>query len=279
MTTRELIAWANERLQAAGCDTPRLDAEILLMHAWHIDRPQLIIRMHQSPSEEIAQHFKEMVARRKSREPVAYIVGEKEFWSREFTVTPDVLIPRPETEHLIEAALRCLPDRNGDYRFCDIGTGSGCIAVTLACEFPQSRVLMTDISERALAVAQGNAIRHGVDSRIEARVGDIFSPLKKGESFDLIISNPPYVSREESEDLEPELAFEPGNALTDGGNGLRYLRTLTEEAIAWLKPDAYLIVETGLCGLPPTPPDMQLTEKIIDLAGLLRGGIYRHRSH
>lgn len=276
MTTRELIAWANERLQSAGCDTPRLDAEILLMHAWHIDRPQLIIRMHQSPPDKIAQHFRKMVTRREEREPVAYIVGEKEFWSRSFAVTPDVLIPRPETEHLIEAALQLLPDRNVNYRFCDIGTGSGCIAVTLACEFPQSSVLMTDISEKALAVAQGNAARHGVDSRIEARVGDIFSPLKKGEAFDLIISNPPYVSREETRGLEPELAFEPGNALTDGEDGLRYLRTLAEEAGAWLKPDGCLIVETGLCGLPPAPADMQLKEKIIDLAGLLRGGVYQH---
>jgi len=247
------------------------------MHAWRIDRPQLIIRMHQSPPEAVASTFRTMIGRREEREPAAYIIGEREFWSRTFRVSPAVLIPRPETEHLIEATLGLFPDRDHHYRFCDIGTGSGCIAVTLACEFPQSRVVMTDLSEAALAVARENAERHGVTPRIEARAGDLLSPLPREAAFDLIISNPPYVSREEIDTLAPELGFEPRGALTDEANGQRYLRTLVEGASRHLRPGGFLIVETGLCGLPTAPPTMQLREQIFDLATQLRGGIYQYR--
>ncbi|HKJ84218.1 MAG TPA: peptide chain release factor N(5)-glutamine methyltransferase [Mariprofundaceae bacterium] len=276
-TTRQLITSATVRLQKAGCDTPRLDAEVLLMHAWRIDRPQLIIRMHQSPPTAVASTFRTMIGQREDREPVAYIIGEREFWSRTFRVSPAVLIPRPETEHLIEATLDLFPDRDHHYRFCDIGTGSGCIAVTLACEFPQSSVMMTDLSEAALAVARKNAERHSVTPRIEARVGDLLSPLPREVAFDLIISNPPYVSREEIGTLAPELGFEPRGALTDEADGQRHLHALVEDASRHLRPGGFLIVETGLCGLPTTPPSMQLREQIFDLATQLRGGIYQYR--
>ncbi|MDQ7000421.1 MAG: peptide chain release factor N(5)-glutamine methyltransferase, partial [Mariprofundus sp.] len=126
-TIRELLHDAGRRLKNAGCDAPRLDAELLLMHVWSIDRTDLIIRSGDAVPESVETSFRDLVERRCCREPLAYILGEKEFWSRSFQVTADVLIPRPETEHLIDAVLQLFPDKNGHYHFCDIGTGSGCI--------------------------------------------------------------------------------------------------------------------------------------------------------
>ena len=275
MTTRQLLADATGKLKDAGCDTPRLDAEVLLMHAWGIDKAQLVIRMDEKPDSEVIHTFQAMVQRRQKRKPVAYITGEKEFWSRGFNVSPDVLIPRPETEHLIEAILEKYPDQDNAYHFCDIGTGSGCLAVTLACEYPHTEVIATDISEAALSAAQENAVRHKAEGRIQFRHGDLFqSLLPSDEAFDAIVCNPPYVARDEYDQLEPELRFEPRPALTDEADGLRHLGQLIELAPAYLKPDGRLIVETGLCGLPESSEAMQLERKIFDLAGMLRGGIY-----
>jgi len=275
MTARELLAEATDRLKAAGCDTPRLDAEALLMHAWGCDKAGLVMAMDDAPETKITRKFRAMIERREHREPVAYITGEKEFWSRRFHVTPDVLIPRPETEHLIEAVLALYPDRQAPYRFCDVGTGSGCIAITLACEYPQATVVATDISKNALALTRKNAVLHGVRDRIAPRHGDMFRALAPDDGpFDAVISNPPYVSVEEYQRLGPELAFEPRTALTDGADGLRYLRRLISKAPVYMKPGGRLIVETGLCGLPDDPGALCLEQKIFDLAGHLRGGIY-----
>lgn len=275
MSARQLLADARTRLRQAGCDTPRLDAEILLMHAWNIDKARLVIRMDGQPDIELIHTFQAMLKRRQRREPAAYIIGEKEFWSRSFIVTPDVLIPRPETEHLIEAVLEKYTDRNAAYRFCDIGTGSGCIAVTLACEYPAAKVLATDVSGAALLVAQENAKRHNVEGRITFCHGDLFQPLASADgSFDTIVSNPPYVSLDEFRKLAPELTYEPYRALTDEADGLHYLRRLIEQAPAYLKQGGRLIVETGLCGLPEGSLRMHLEREILDLAGHLRGGIY-----
>jgi len=185
------------------------------------------------------------------------------------------LIPRPETEHLIEAILKHFSDRDAPYRFCDIGTGSGCIAVTLACEYPQATAVATDISHKALHIAQPNAKQHGITSRIEFRQGDMFAALrKKDDPFDAIISNPPYVGQDEMHALEAELGFEPQYALTDETDGLRYLQTLVDQSPVWLKDDGILVVETGLCGLPSPSPSMRLKNSIHDLAGHVRGGVY-----
>jgi len=247
------------------------------MHAWGIDKARLIIRMDDQPDAETVRTFQGMLKRRQEREPVAYITGGKEFWSREFFVSPDVLIPRPETEHLIEAVLEKYPDRNSPYRFCDIGTGSGCLAVTLACEYPHAEVIATDISEAALHVAQRNAKRHQVLDRIAFRQGDMFAALDPDDTeFDVIICNPPYVAHDEYNQLEPELSFEPRAALTDEADGLQYLRRLIEETPAHLKFGGRLIVETGLCGLPDDSGAMLLERKIFDLAGNLRSGIFTY---
>jgi len=275
MNARELLAEATSRLKAAGCDTPRLDAEVLLMHAWGCDRARLIMAMDEAPDESIIRMFRSKVRRREQREPLAYITGEKEFWSRAFHVTPDVLIPRPETEHLIEAVLMGFPDRSAPYSFCDVGTGSGCIGVTLACEYPQASVTATDVSGAALAIAEKNAVRHSVDRRLMFRNGDLFAALGRDDGrFDAIVSNPPYVSRDEFRTLAPELRYEPHHALTDEADGMRHLRRLVDDAPNRLKPGGRLIVETGLCGLPEDTNTMRLEREIIDLAGQLRGGVY-----
>ncbi len=275
MTPRSLLVQASEELQSAACATPKLDAELLLGHALGKSRSWLIAHADDELDEANTDVFQQLLKRRLQREPVAYITGEKEFWSRPFHVTPDVLIPRPETEHLIEAVLAHFPDRKAPYSFCDIGTGSGCIAVTLACEYPQAQISATDISAAALGVAQGNAEQHGVADRLTLSQGDIFAALNgRQQVFDVIISNPPYVAQHEMEGLEPELEYEPRHALSDEQDGLSFLRRLVAKADGWLAPHGLLIVETGVCGLPENGGALRLQERIIDLAGHLRGGVY-----
>lgn len=276
MIARDLLAGATRKLAAAGCDTPRLDAEILLAHAWHTDKTGLIIRSQDEVPKAVATQFAILLERRTRREPVAYILGHKEFWSREFAVDPRVLIPRPETEHLIEEVLKHFPDTTAAYRFCDIGTGSGCIAVTLACEYSAAEIVATDISQDALAVARNNAEKHNVSDRISFCLGDLLGALPGSiEPFDAIISNPPYVSHDEMQELEPELGFEPQGALTDRKNGLYLLEKLLLESANRLKNGGLLMLETGLCGLPETPPQFEFLYAYRDLAGIARGGVYQ----
>jgi len=276
MNTRDLLTRATALLDDAGCESPRLDAELLLMHAWEINRTTLIIRMLDEVPEDVASDFWQLFARRQQREPVAYITGMKEFWSLPFRVDSRVLIPRPETEHLIEKVLAVFPDRTKAWRFCDIGTGSGCISAALASEFPDARIVATDISEPALEVAYYNACKLNFADRIDFRLGDTFETLEQDEEkFDAIVSNPPYVALHEMEELEPELSYEPHIALTDGNDGRSILGHLLDQCRYWLKPGGYLIVETGTCGLPETPPHLEQLEHYRDLAGIKRGGIYR----
>ena len=238
----------------------------------------MLFRSHDEVPEAIEEAFQSLVDRRKQREPLAHIIGEKEFWSRPFRVNSDVLIPRPETEHLIEELMERFPDRNGDYTFCDIGTGSGCIAVTLACEYPQARIVATDISEAALKVARSNAEKLEVASRVTFRQGDMLDALTSDDApFDAIISNPPYVALHEMNELEAELDFEPRGALTDESDGLQFLASILNNGSERLKPNGYIIVETGPCGLPETPHQLTKEKDIFDLASLLRGGIYQAR--
>ncbi len=276
MLTRDLLYQASRRLARAGCDSPRLDAELLLMHCWKLNRLQLIGHGNQPVPPEVCEAFLRLLERRQRREPVAHILGEREFWSRSFRVGPDVLIPRPETEHLIEAVLARFPDRNQPWRFCDIGTGSGCIAVTLACEYPQAHIVASDISDASLRIAQTNAQRHDVARRIGFIRGDMLTPFAPaGGRFDAVVSNPPYVALAEMHSLVEELAFEPRHALTDEADGLRFLQQILVNSAGLLRPGGFVIVETGTCGLPATPAELRLEQTISDLAGHLRGAIYR----
>jgi len=271
----EALRRAAARLRAAGCDAPMLEAQAMMTALTGRSRAWLMAHGEARLPEEVARRWRAWVARRAAREPLAYILGEKEFWSRPFWVTPDVLIPRPETEHLIEAVLDAFPDRSGGWRFCDVGAGSGCIAVTLACEYPHARVTATDVSEAALAMARRNARRHDVEGRVDFRQGDMFAALPAGDGlFDAIVSNPPYVAADDMAALAPELRHEPEAALTDGADGLSFLRMLVDQAADWLRPGGVLVVETGLCGLPPSGERLRLMHEIRDLAGRLRGGVY-----
>lgn len=275
MIARDLLAQATEQLAAAGCDTPRLDAELLLAHAWGISKTGLIIRARDAVPDMVAAQWAQLLARRIRREPVAYILGCREFWSREFRVDPRVLIPRPETEHLIEEVLKHFPDQHAPWRFCDIGTGSSCIAVTLACEYPNAQIIATDISEDALAVAKENAAMHNVSEQVSFYQGDLLQALPADIlPFDAIISNPPYVSLNEMQTLAPELHFEPQHALTDRNDGLQHLRKLLLEGGARLRTGGLLMLETGLCGLPETPPSLEFLYSYRDLAAMPRGGVY-----
>ncbi|RLL51591.1 peptide chain release factor N(5)-glutamine methyltransferase [Mariprofundus sp. EBB-1] len=275
-TLRQLIQQASALLKQVNCDAPMRDAELLLMSVWGMRRTDLIIRASEPVPEAIETVFNALIQRRMQREPLAYILGEKEFWSRPFHVTSDVLVPRPETEHLIEAVLEYFPDQQGAYNFCDIGTGSGIIAVTLACEYPKAHIIATDISESALRVATGNAIQHKVEDRITFKQGDMLQAIEQRNAhFDAIISNPPYVAEHEMASLEQELSYEPRNALTDESDGLTFLTDILNTGPEFLQTSGMIMLETGPCGLPDTPETLIFEKVIHDLAGHARGGIYR----
>lgn len=242
-TLHERVAQARQALIAAGL-TPAdaaIDAEVLARHVLRWDRAKLLTHGSDSPPPAFEGQFSAAIARRAAREPVAYITGHREFWGRDFVVTPDVLIPRPETEIIVEVALaECDPSR--PLRILDVGTGSGCLAVTLAAELPASRVIATDIAVAALEVARQNARRHDVHPRISFVLTDLLHSL--AGPFDAIVSNPPYVPS--SAALPPDVAlYEPAAALFAGADGLDALRRLIPAARPLLAADGLFVVEFG----------------------------------
>ena len=240
-TLRELLATAVRDL-AEVSDSPRLDAELLLAAA--LDRPRSYLHAwpERVPEPEQNSRFTAWLERRRTGEPAAYILGRREFWSLELDVTPDTLIPRPETELLVELALGHLPaDRSLDV--ADLGAGSGAIALALAVERPMARIVATDRSPAALAIARGNARRLAIGN-VEFRQGDWCAPLA-GERFDLIASNPPYVAAADPRWREGELRFEPPAALVSGADGLDALRAIILQVPDHLKPGGWLLLEHG----------------------------------
>lgn len=242
----ERLAEARETLIRAGISTDEaaLDAEVLARHVLDCDRATLLTRARDPLPSAFDRLYRELIARRIAREPIAHIVGHREFWGLEFEVTPAVLIPRPETELLVEEALSALPHRDGVRRIIDVGTGSGCLAVTLAVEFPAAAVVGTDMSAAALAVAGRNAERHNAAGRITFLETDLL--LDVAGPADLIVSNPPYVPAGDAAALAPEVArYEPPSALYAGHDGLDVIRRLLADARRPLAPDGWLIVEFG----------------------------------
>lgn len=242
----DVLRWTTEYFKKKGIETPRLDAEVLIAHALGTDRLGLYLNYDSPLNDEERRRIREYIKRRASREPVHYITGKREFWSLEFNVTPSVLIPRPETEILVEAALNCIVSRSYR-RVVDVGTGSGAIAVALAHELPSLNVIATDISLEALLLARYNATRHGVKDRIDFVTMDLLEGFGKRARFDMIVSNPPYLSDVEFKNLPPEIrSYEPARALLGGGpDGLDTVRRLLQQAVPFLKPGGMLCFEIG----------------------------------
>ncbi|MBU0638933.1 MAG: peptide chain release factor N(5)-glutamine methyltransferase [Planctomycetes bacterium] len=252
-TVARLLAWTRGHLERQGVESPRLCAEILLAHAMQCDRIRLYTQHDLVPPETALARFRSAVKDAAAGTPIAYLTGEKEFFSVTFEVTPDVLIPRPETEVLVERTIDLA--RHGPAAPCsilDLGTGSGCIAISLAKHLRDASVCASDISAAALAVAQRNAARHGLTERITFGVGDLFAPWQGASSggasraFDIIVCNPPYIGTSQMESLPANVRdFEPSAALLGGPDGLEVIRRFITAAPGHLRPGGHVLLEVA----------------------------------
>ena len=278
MTLREHLTAAKARLAAGGIETSEAarDALLLAMHTTGWSRASIHARDTDPPPAGFSDAYGPLVDRRARREPMAYITGVQEFWNRDFAVSPAVLIPRPETELIIEEALSCVFGRAAD-----IGTGSGCLAVTLAAEATRARFVATDISSAALGVARVNAERHHVADRIEFRETCYLDGVSG--PFDLIVANPPYVADAEYESLAPEVHREPRNALASGPEGLDDIRGVLAAAAAHLAPGGRLLLEIGhqhadaLTGLLQSNQQLRLLDIRRDLQRIPRMAVIERK--
>ena len=250
----------------------RRDAELLLMHSLKRSRAWLIAHDDELLSDDLSMSYTELLERRSKGEPVQYITGEAEFYGLPFLVTPDVLIPRPETEHLVEKVIELASDFAAP-RIVDVGTGSGAIAVALAHKLPHASITATDISLRALALAEENAKSNGASIRF--LVGDLLAPTE-GERFEIIVSNPPYVAMSDRDSLDVEVRdYEPALALFAGEDGLEVYRRLIPAAFEALTPGGFLVLEIGYSQSPAitellTCSGFQQIEFVPDLQGISR---------
>ena len=242
-TVGRVVTWATDDFKTRGIDTPRLDAELLLGQAIGIERLRILIEPERPLSADELARYRDLIKRRRAREPLAYLRGDREFYGRSFLVTKDVLIPRPDTETLVEVALSRTKARYAYGRALDLCTGSGCVSITFAKERPLWRVTATDLSEAALAVARKNAERLGIVWNFRMMQGDLFAPLGD-ERFELITANPPYIPDAEVETLAPEVrVFEPRMALAGGEDGLDLVRRIVNDAPAHLVAGGVLAME------------------------------------
>lgn len=243
-TLAQLLHSSAALLNAAHVDAPRRSAQILAAHVLGLDRVGLLLHEQDQLSPEQATHIQALIARRAQGEPVAYLVGNKEFYGRDFQLNTATLIPRPETELLVDYALNALPPHA--CTFADLGTGTGCIAISLACERPAWHGIMLDIAPQALAAARNNAARLGAQQRLLPVLGDLTRAPLAAHSLDLVISNPPYIAQAERESLSPEVrAFEPEAALFSPQQGLLHLLATAQAAQKALRGGGLLIMEHG----------------------------------
>jgi len=280
MTIHDLVQGARDRFMKAGINASlaSLDAEVLARKVLGWDRTRFITERHEPATSSFLLNFEHVVARRVRREPISYITGAREFWGIDFEVTPDVLIPRPETELIIEEALERIDDSRPV--IIDVGTGSGCIAVVLAREVPGASVVATDVSSSALDVARRNAARHGVADRVRFVETSFLDGID--DAADLIVSNPPYVPSVSAPGLTPEVRdYEPGVALYGGEDGLESLRLVVQASLPRLVPGGWLIMEFG-CGqddqvakLVPEYPGLTLEKIRHDLQDIPRTAVIR----
>jgi release factor glutamine methyltransferase len=242
-TVGRLLQWTTDYLKTHGSDSPRLDAEVLLAEALGCQRIGLYTAFEDVPADGPRTAFRDLVRRRAEGTPVAYLVGRREFYSLMFRVTPDVLIPRPETELLVVALLDLARGKT-DATIADVGTGSGIIAVCAAKHLPKCRVTAIDVSPAALAVARGNAAAHAVAERIESVESDLFAAVPAERKFDAVVSNPPYVTAAEMDGLARDVRkFEPRVALLGGPRGTEVIERLIPQAAERLKPGGHLLIE------------------------------------
>ncbi len=242
-TVLELLRWTTGHFAERGIETPRLDAELLLASALGLERVELYLQFEKPVVESERAVYRELVRRRaRDRVPVAQLLGRREFWSLTLEVSPDVLVPRPETETLVAAALERAPEPGAELSVLDVGTGSGAVALAIASERPRARITASDVSAAALALAERNARALGRADRLRFVQGDLFAPVA-GQRFDLVVSNPPYLAESERGELPPELAHEPEAALFAGADGLDVLRRLAAGAPAVLVPGGSVAFE------------------------------------
>jgi release factor glutamine methyltransferase len=247
-TIQKLLDWTTKFFGKSSAGNARLEAEVLLAEALNCQRIELYTRFSEVPDENQLANFRAWVKRRGAGEPVAYLVGHREFYSLRFAVDPSVLIPRPETEHVVLAAVEAAKSLGADpIRIIDVGTGSGCVAVTLAKQIKNCKIAATDISPEALAVAKSNANTHGVDDRVKFYLGDLLEALPAGSNpVHIIVSNPPYIGRLEIETVDDQVKHhEPDLALFSGDKGTEIIERLVEQAPRYLLAGGYLIFETS----------------------------------
>ena len=272
-TVGRILEWTAQHLKKSGSDTPRLDAELLLAKARDCPRIQLYVQFNEVVPDAQRAVMRDLVRRRAQSEPVAHLVGHREFFSLDFAVSPDVLIPRPDTETLVLDLIthaRKLPAP----AILDVATGSGCIAIAAAVQVPAARVTASDVSPAALTLARQNADRHGVAARITFLEGDLLAPLPAGAQFDFLVSNPPYIPTAQLETLDREVRdYEPRLALDGGPDGLRFLTMLLQQAPSVLVPGGRLLLEftpeqaPALLELATAQPELSDPAVLKDLAG------------
>jgi len=281
VTIHACVAAARQRLRDAGVSANEADlsARLLAQHVLGWTTERFLADGGDGEPTDFGRRFDALVARRAAREPLPYIVGHREFWHLDFEVTPAVLIPRHETELIVEAALALVPSIT-PATIADVCTGCGCVAVAIARERPAARLIATDVSEEALAVAHRNAVRHSVRDRVEIRHGDLLDPIDT--ICDVIVANPPYVVAGARPALQPEVRdHEPNVALFGGEDGLRLVERLVCDAPAWIRSDGWLIFEFGLGQdeeieqMVSDSPDLTLVDLKRDLQGIARTAIAR----
>ena len=242
-TVGKIIEWTTAHLKKHGSDTPRLEAEILLAHTRKCPRIQLYVNFGEKLTDAERSVMRDLVKRRAQSEPVAYLVGHREFYGLDFRVTPAVLVPRPETETLVLEALNLVKSTAAP-RILDLCTGSGCVAVAIAFHHKTAQMTATDLSPAALEITKENAAKHAVGDRIQYGEGDLFAALPQPERFDLIVSNPPYVAEREIESLPADVRnHEPLLALRAGSQGLDVISRLVAQAPQYLNPGGSLLIE------------------------------------
>ncbi len=276
MKVRELYNQTVERLRQGNIPDDALEAELLLRFFLGLSRVEFFLDDRELSRPELDQ-FETLLFRRLAREPLAYLIGEQEFWSLPFEVSPAVLIPRPETELLIESVLSLVDNpRTFSGQILELGVGSGIITIVLAIELPGAEFVAVDLSAQALGVAARNLGRHRVAERVSLVNGDWFCPLTPEAKFDFIVSNPPYVAGLIQNDLQPELGFEPELALYAGADGTGAYQRIIPECDHYLKPGGYILCEIGsdqeemIRDLFMAAPNLELLEIFKDYAGLPR---------